>query len=179
MRLTVLGQYAKGLKHHDAEQADEAERQLERIKWYLWNGNVRDALFWAERLADEIWSLDSDYPSMKRFARTAAEFCTYVANNAGAIPNYAVAPALRRAGRHVVRRVHGQPRGRQALRQTATDAMVVERRAPAAADPDAGARRHAASDVRTVGSRPCRQRRGWLGTSRGSLNLPGFVVLPR
>src|SRR5262245_44760060 len=26
---------------------------------------------------------------MKRFARTAAEFLTYIANNAGAIPNYA------------------------------------------------------------------------------------------
>jgi hypothetical protein len=89
MRLTVLGQYAKGLKHHDPEQTEEATRQLERIKWYLWNGNVRDALFWAECLADELWGLSSDYPSLKRFARTAAEFCTYVANNAGAIPNYA------------------------------------------------------------------------------------------
>jgi hypothetical protein len=93
MRLTVLGQYAKGLKHHDREQADEAERLLEKIKWYLWNGNVRDALLWAACLADELWSLDSDYPSLKRFARTAAEFRTYVVNNAGAIPNYASAGA--------------------------------------------------------------------------------------
>ena len=65
MRLTVLGQYAKGLQHHDAGQADEAARQLERIKWYLWNGNVRDALFWAECLADELWGFDCAYPGMK------------------------------------------------------------------------------------------------------------------
>ena len=89
MRLTVLGQYAKGLQHHDPTPADEAEAQLEKIKWYLWNGNVREALFRAEWLADDLEDLTSDYPSMKRFARTAAEFCTYIANNADAIPNYA------------------------------------------------------------------------------------------
>lgn len=89
MRLTVLGQYAKGLKHHEPEQAEEAEAQLEKIKWYLWNGNVREALSRAEWLAGDLEDLTNDYPGMKRFARAAAEFCTYVANNAGAIPNYA------------------------------------------------------------------------------------------
>ena len=89
MRLTALSQYAKGLKHHDPEPADEAATQLERIKWYLWNGNVREALFRVEWLADDLDDLTSNYPSMMRFACTAAEFCTYVANNAGAIPNYA------------------------------------------------------------------------------------------
>ena len=43
MRLTVLGQYAKGLAHHDKEEAQAAERELKRIKGYLWNGNHRDA----------------------------------------------------------------------------------------------------------------------------------------
>ena len=89
MRLTVLGQYAKGLKHHELKQAEEAETHLEKIKWYLWNGNVREALFRAEWLADDLDGLTSDYPDLKRFARTAAEFRTYLANNAGAIPNYA------------------------------------------------------------------------------------------
>ena len=89
MRVTVLGQYAKGLKHHDPKQAEETETQLEKIKWYLWNGNVREALFRAEWLAGDLEDLTSDYPGMKRFARTAAEFHTYIANNAGAIPNYA------------------------------------------------------------------------------------------
>ena len=39
--------------------------------------------------ANDLDDLQSDYPGLKRFARTAAELCTYVANNAGAIPNYA------------------------------------------------------------------------------------------
>ena len=89
MRLTVLGQYAKGLKHHDSQSAEEAETQLEKIKWYLWNGNVREALFRAEWLADDLDDLTSDYPSMRRFVRATGEFHTYIANNAGAIPNYA------------------------------------------------------------------------------------------
>ncbi len=88
MRLTVLGQYAKGLKHHDPKEAAEAEAHLEKIKWYLWHGNVREALFRAEWLAEDLGALDSAYPSIKRFATTAAEFHTYITNNAHAIPNY-------------------------------------------------------------------------------------------
>lgn len=41
MRLTVLGQYAKGLAHHDEAAAHAAERELKRIKGFLWNGNHR------------------------------------------------------------------------------------------------------------------------------------------
>jgi hypothetical protein len=88
MRLTVLGQYAKGLKHHSPKEAEEAETHLEKIKWYLWHGNVREALFRAEWLVDDLSSVESDYPSLKKFAKTAEEFYTYVKNNAGTIPNY-------------------------------------------------------------------------------------------
>jgi len=88
MRLTVLGQYAKGLAHHDRMEAEEAETQLERIKWHLWHGNVREGLFRARWLADDLDALESVYPSIKRFARTAEEFQVYVKNNAHAIPNY-------------------------------------------------------------------------------------------
>jgi len=41
MRLTVMGQMAKGLE--DKVGAD-ASRQLERLKWFLWHGNVFRAL---------------------------------------------------------------------------------------------------------------------------------------
>ena len=88
MRLTVLGQYAKGLAHHDRMEAEEAETQLEKIKWHLWHGNVREGLLRARWLADDLDALESVYPSIKRFARTAEEFHVYVKNNAHAIPNY-------------------------------------------------------------------------------------------
>ncbi len=88
MRLTVLGQYAKGLAHHDRKEAEEAETNLEKIKWHLWHGNVREALFRARWLADDLDALESTYPSLKRFARTAEEFLIYIDNNAGTIPSY-------------------------------------------------------------------------------------------
>ena len=45
MRLTVLGQYAKGLAQHNPKEAEDAEAHLEKIKWQLWHGDVREALF--------------------------------------------------------------------------------------------------------------------------------------
>ena len=68
--------------------AEEAETQLEKIKWHLWHGNVREALFRACWLADDLDALESGYPTIKRFTRTAKEFHIYIKNNARAIPNY-------------------------------------------------------------------------------------------
>ena len=42
MRLTVMGQMAKGLGGGDL--TTEVTRQLERLKWFLWHGNVFRAL---------------------------------------------------------------------------------------------------------------------------------------
>ena len=36
MRLTGLGQYAKGLAHHSPIEAVALQHRLERIKWRLW-----------------------------------------------------------------------------------------------------------------------------------------------
>ena len=50
MRLTVLHQTAKGLPEttSDGEDTytlrDEVVRELERLKWFLWHGNVYRAL---------------------------------------------------------------------------------------------------------------------------------------
>ncbi|WP_018431432.1 ISKra4-like element ISUnCu7 family transposase [Hoeflea sp. 108] len=89
MRLTVLGQYAKGLAHHNPSEAEDTARELKRIKGYLWNGNRRQALPCIEWLIDDLDAVETDYPSMKAFRKAAGEFNTYIANNAGMIPNYA------------------------------------------------------------------------------------------
>ena len=89
MRLTVLGQYTKGLAHHDEKATGDIEAHLAKIKGYLWNGNVREAQFRLEWLVDDLDLLESDYPGLKAFRKAAAELQTYVANNAGTIPNYA------------------------------------------------------------------------------------------
>jgi hypothetical protein len=59
MRLTVLNQIAKGLPERIGEGEDQYElrtgvfKDLERIKWYLWHGNVFQAL-------NELQSLEMD-----------------------------------------------------------------------------------------------------------------------
>ena len=88
MRLTVLGQYAKGLAHHTPAEADAVQTRLERIKWRLWHGDDREALSRVEDLADELDTLESDYPGQNRFTKAAEEFATYIRNNAGSLPNY-------------------------------------------------------------------------------------------
>ena len=39
-------------------------------------------------LVDDLEALESAYPGLKRFARLAGEFHTYIDNNAGTIPNH-------------------------------------------------------------------------------------------
>jgi hypothetical protein len=38
MRMTVLGQYAKGLAHDNPLEAAALQDRLERIQWRLWHG---------------------------------------------------------------------------------------------------------------------------------------------
>ena len=40
MRLTVLNQFAKGLKKKDIDAGATVLKYLESAKWYLWHGNV-------------------------------------------------------------------------------------------------------------------------------------------
>ena len=54
LRLTVLGQFAKGVIHHDRETGERLARDLLRIKRHLWHGNSRAGLFWAEGLVDDL-----------------------------------------------------------------------------------------------------------------------------
>ena len=89
MRLTVLGQYAKGLAHHDEAEAQNAERELKRIKGYLWNGNHRAALVCTGGLIDDLEDLATTYPGIKALRKGVDEFHTYVTCNAHTIANYA------------------------------------------------------------------------------------------
>jgi hypothetical protein len=56
MRLTVLGQMAKSVGSHDnANLTTDLAEELERLKWYLWHGNV----FLALRTITDV-QLDAD-----------------------------------------------------------------------------------------------------------------------
>lgn len=88
MRLTVLGQCAKGVTNIDAEQGESITKVLDSIKWYLWHGNVYEALEEIEDLNWQTEALELDYKHIGKFAKAVQEFRTYIEQNGGYIPNY-------------------------------------------------------------------------------------------
>ena len=63
MRLTVMLQMAKGLGGNGSESREIAFKELERIKWFLWHGNLFRAL---ETVDDLFMDLDKENPTEKR-----------------------------------------------------------------------------------------------------------------
>jgi hypothetical protein len=99
MKLTVLTNYAKGVKEMKTEIGEEALQLTEKIKWYLWHGNVCDALEHIEALEmcvdPERWNRDekeiwtkSQQPQMSKVHNYVGEFGTYIARNSSFIVNY-------------------------------------------------------------------------------------------
>jgi hypothetical protein len=99
MRLTVMGQMAKGLAlertpagptGEEEDQLDVAglEKQLESLKWHLWHGNVYRALLIVEDLE---WDLDAcvDHTErVKNLLQAVSEFHHSIAVKRAFIPNY-------------------------------------------------------------------------------------------
>jgi hypothetical protein len=89
MRLTGLGQYAKGLAHYNPLEATALQDRLERIKWRLWHGDADEALAPARALAEDVGTLASGYPGLTRLVKATAGLVTYIGNNVAAIADYA------------------------------------------------------------------------------------------
>jgi hypothetical protein len=89
MRLTGLGQYAKGLAHHSPLEAAALQDRLERIKWRLWHGDAGEALSRARELAEDVAALSSGYPGLTRLVKATTGLATYIGNNIAAITDYA------------------------------------------------------------------------------------------
>ena len=99
MRLTVLRQMTKGACPADPGWTEQRLRDLERLKWLLWHGHVRQAVDAAQELADDAWGREEDAKEegavtaetrgkLKRLHTTAEELATYLRRNAGQIVNY-------------------------------------------------------------------------------------------
>jgi len=88
MRVTVLGQYARGVAHYDEGEGARLLAALERIKWLLWHGDKDNALQDAEALRDDAEMLELDYPLLSKFTRSAQEFAAYITANASSLINY-------------------------------------------------------------------------------------------
>jgi hypothetical protein len=89
MRITVLRQQIKELivitPDHDLEQPDG---ELERLKWYLWHGNVFQPLQEIAHVQWELEDLDEAVPVSRKLAKNVAEFHSYIEANEAFIPNY-------------------------------------------------------------------------------------------
>src|SRR5271165_5168854 len=94
MRLTVLNQTAKGLPEKIGEGEDQYElrpgvlKDLERIKWFLWHGNVGRALDTIDDIEGELDLLSQDGESRKKLLKAVREFRGYIEANQNFIPNY-------------------------------------------------------------------------------------------
>jgi len=88
MRLTVMMNMAKGLGPEGCESRTSALKELESIKWYLWHGNVFQALQHIEFLEMDLDGEVISGESAKKLLRAIGEFHTYIANNQQWIPNY-------------------------------------------------------------------------------------------
>src|SRR2546425_5563816 len=95
MRLTTMTQSAKGLPDKIGDETplplrDEVVRQLERSKWFLWHGNVFQALqvLTTIHLDLELASWQRDDGKIGKLCKVVQEFHTFIDRNQAFIPNY-------------------------------------------------------------------------------------------
>ena len=102
MRLTVLGQMAKGLAAEakiaqapaEGDEEDEPlniedlEKSLESLKWNLWHGNVHRALQLIEALEWDLELVAESSEKGRKMQKAVREFGGYIRGNREFIPNY-------------------------------------------------------------------------------------------
>jgi hypothetical protein len=94
MRLTVLNQTAKGLPESVGEDQYELRpdvlKDLERIKWYLWHGNVFQALNELQNLEMDLDAavFESKDENARKLLKGVEDLHTYVERNQEFVPNY-------------------------------------------------------------------------------------------
>ena len=96
MKLTVLNQSAKGLPVKVGEGEEEYDlretvlKLIESIKWYLWHGNLFQALKQLENLEMDLESasFESGSETTRKLLKAVQEFHTYIKRNRAFIPNY-------------------------------------------------------------------------------------------
>jgi hypothetical protein len=88
MKLTVLGQFGKGLVQCEAVLGAQIRDQIERLKWSLWHGQVDKALGKIDDLKTSIAPFEETYARFPRLIKALAELHTYIVHNRHVIPNY-------------------------------------------------------------------------------------------
>ena len=81
MKLTVLGQYGKGLVQCEAVLGEAICDQIERLKWSLWHGQVDKALGKIDDLETSIEPFSETYARYAGLVKALLELRTYIVNN--------------------------------------------------------------------------------------------------
>jgi hypothetical protein len=88
MRITVMHQLAKGLRSRDNPTvAKEVLEDLERLKWFLWHGNVLRALQTVDDLELDL-DIDDAGVEQRKLLKVVTEFGGYIRANGAWITNY-------------------------------------------------------------------------------------------
>src|SRR5215475_10998287 len=87
MKLTVWGQYGKGLVQCEAVLGKTIQDQIEGLKWSLWHGQVDKALGKIDDLEPSLEPFNETYARFPRLVKALSGLRTYIANNRRLIPN--------------------------------------------------------------------------------------------
>src|SRR5499426_3307115 len=87
IKLTVLGQYGKGLVQCEAVLGEAIRDQIERLKWSLWHGQVDKALSKIDDLETSIAPFSETYARYAGWVKALSALRTYIVNNRHLIPN--------------------------------------------------------------------------------------------
>ena len=87
MKLTVLGQFGKGLVHCEAVLGEAIRDQIERLTWSLWHGQVDKALGKIDDLETAMEPFRETYTRFPQLVKALSQLRTYIVNNRLLIPN--------------------------------------------------------------------------------------------
>jgi hypothetical protein len=88
MKLTVWGQYGKGLVQCEAELGEQIRDQIERLKWSLWHGQVAKALGKMNDLQTSVAPFHQTYARYPQVVKALSELHTSIGHNRHLIPHY-------------------------------------------------------------------------------------------
>jgi hypothetical protein len=89
-RVTILGQYLKGMSRLNQEVGVIVQKTLESVKWLLWHGKVDNALDRLRDLDQHINHFADSYLRFPQLKSAVQKFRTYLENNRRFIPNYVI-----------------------------------------------------------------------------------------
>ena len=88
MRLTVLGQQRKSVNAENEVLGETAEKTLEKIKHYLWHGNVYQALKRIDWLREDLETVETPSEAVKKMLAGVEDLHGYIERNHAFIPNF-------------------------------------------------------------------------------------------